>query len=355
MARNVATRKLKLSKVAIVMFLTILIWVYADLAVDDTLSVTNVPISIARSGDAELWATFKNEDGPPLASVAIEQIVLKGPSSRIAEIKRGLNNNVLKLAFSLNPEMENMTTAGSKTLDVLDFVRKREQIRALGGVTVEFCEPNTFTVDVVKLLMRELDIQSVDENGRPLEFESITPSEISMYVPEDWGQDQKAEVVLTIREIDLARSKPISKKPYVVLEDNQLRQSAKSVEVKLLPEEDKLEPQTITRVGVAYAFSANTQGKYKVQMEQEDDTELRREISEIKISATPEAFAAYMAQPFQVTLEIEDNDPIGTEITKSLKYNLPEEYVKKGEIKLDPEHETVEAKFKLVPLSSAEK
>ena len=176
MARNMMPRKIKFSKIAIVMFLTVLIWVYADLATDDTHLVPNVPVRIAGSGDSELWATFKNEDGSPVSSIVIKHIVLKGPTSRIAEVKRDLDNNLLKLAFSLDPERQDMTTAGSRKLDMLDFVREREQIRGLGGVTVESCEPNEVTIDVVKLRKRDLDIRSVDENGRPLEAESINPS-----------------------------------------------------------------------------------------------------------------------------------------------------------------------------------
>ncbi len=351
MARNVTTRKLKFSKIAIVMFLTVLIWVYADLAVDDTLPVTNVPISIARTGDTELWVTFKNEDGPPLASTVIEHIVLKGPSSRIAEVRRGLNNNLLNLAFSLNPEMHNMANAGSYSLNVLDFIRESEQIRALGGLTVESCEPNTLTVNVVKLVRRELGIQAFDENGRVLEFENITPSKINMFVPQDWGQDRPAEVTLTPSEIKKARSRAVSKRPYIVLADNQKRVSDETVNVKLVPEEEELESFTISRVGVGYAFSAVTQGKYEVQVEPSDEAELR---SEIKIRATPEAFAAYRNQPYQVTIEIQDNDADGDEVKRKLKYNLPKEYVRKGEIKLDPGYEPVEATFKLVPVPSAE-
>jgi hypothetical protein len=352
MARNVMPRKIKFSKIAIVMFLTILIWVYADLATDDTHLVPDVPVSIAKSGDSELWATFKNEGGSVVSSIAIKQIVLKGPTSRIAEVKRDLDNNLLKLAFSLDPARQDMTTVGSYTLDMLDFVREREQIRGLGGVTVESCEPNKVTIEVVKLRKRDLDIQSVDESDKALEAESITPSKISMFVPEDWGQDKAAQVMLTPGEMQPARSKGVRKIPYIVLADGQKRQSDSYVQVKLLPEEDKLEPFTISRVVVGYCYSANTQGQYKAQVQPSDERELT---SEIKIRATPQAKTAYDTQSFQVMVEIEDNDRSGEEVKRPLKYNLPEEYVRKGEIKLDPEHEPVEAKFKLIPLPSAEK
>ena len=351
MARNVMPRKIKFSKIAIVMFLTVLIWVYADLALDDTHLVANVPISIAKSGDSQSWATFKNEDGSPVSSIAIKNIVLKGPTSRIAEVKRELDNDLLNLAFSLNPELQKMNTAGSHTLDVLDFLRKSEQIRGLGGLTVEFCEPNIVTVDVVRLARKELDIHSVDESGRTLEFESVTPSRVSMFVPEDWGQDKVAEIMLTPGEIEKARSMAISKRPYVLLADNQKRQSGNSVLVRLLPEEDELEPFTISRVGVGYSFSANTQGKFEVQ--QSDEAELRTR-SEIKIRATLAAKEAYEKRRFHVTLEIDDDDQNKAEVKRLLIYNLPEEYVREGEIKLAPEHEPVEARFKLIELASGD-
>lgn len=350
MVRNAMPRKIKYSKIAIVMFLTVLIWVYADLALDDTLLVPNVPISIARSGDTELWASFRDENSLPVSSANIEQIVLKGPTSRIAEAKRALDNNLLKLAFTLNPERQKMTAAGSYTLDVLDYVREREEIRGLSGLTVEACDPNTVTVDVVKLTRKAMDIQPVDESGRMLQSESITPSRINMFVPEDWGQNKVAEVMLTPGEISQARTTAIKLRPYVVLADGQKRQSENSVQVKLLPEEDELEQYAISRVRVGYTFSANTQGKFRVQV----SNEVELTSSEIKIRATQEAKDAYEKRPFQATLEIQDSDTSGDEVRRPLKYNLPEEYVRSGEIRLDPEHEAVEARFKLVPLPSAE-
>ena len=347
MARNVKQRQFKISKIAIVMFLTILIWVYSDLAVDDTLSVTNVPISIAKSTDAELWVAFKNEDGPPLSTVTIKQVVLKGPSSRIAEVKRQLSNNLLNLALSLNPEMQNMDTPGSYALNVLDFVRNSEQTRTLGGLTVEACEPSTLTVDVVKLVQRNLSIKSFDENKRIIESESITPSEITMYVPEDWGQDKVAEVMLTQAEINKARLSAITKSPYIELEDNQKRFSNGTVKVKLVPEEDELKTYQISRVTVGFCFSVNTQGKYKVETDMV--------IPQITIRATPEAKQAYEAEAYKAILEIRDGDEDAADwLTRGLKYNFPEIFVQNGEIKLDPEYEPVEAKFKLVPVPSAE-
>lgn len=346
MAQNVSPRKIKVSKIALVMFLTVLIWVYADLALDETHAVPSVPVTIAGSTDSELWATFRNEDGPPLSSINIGPIVLKGPASRIAEVKRNLDNGALRLSFSLNPETQNMTTAGSHSLDLLDFVRNHEQIRGLDGLTVESCEPNTITVDIVKLVKRELDIQAVDENDKILGLESISQSKVSMFVPEGWGQDRKAQVKLTPSEIVKARVSTISKRPYVVLSDNQERRSEETlVEVKLRPEEEQLETYTIARVTVGFCFSENTQGKFKVELGEVDP--------EIVIQATPAAKQAYELKKFKLILEIYDDDSPGTEIPREYKYNFPEEYVRNGEIKVDPAHRA-ETKFRLIPRLASE-
>lgn len=340
MAQNVNPRKIKLSKIAIVMFLTVLIWVYADLALDETHLVPNVPIIIAGNADSALWATFKDEDGSPLSTINIEHLVLKGPASTLATVKRDLNSGVLRLAFSLNPEAQNMTTAGSHSLDVLDFVRKQEQIRALGGLVVESCEPKTITVDVAKLVAKELDIQAFDESGRPLEAESISPPKVSMFVPGDWGQDRAARVKFTLSEVRKARAGVISKRPYVELADGQQRRSETPAQIKLRPEEEQLETYTITRATVGFCFSENTQGKFNVELGEEEP--------EIVIQATPAAKQAYeQGEKFKLILEIYDLDSPDTEISRAYKYNFPEEYVRSGQIKVDPARKA-QAIFKLI-------
>jgi hypothetical protein len=57
--------------------------------------------------------------------------------------------------------------------------------------------------------------------------------------------------------------------------------------------------------------------------------------------------------PYQVTLEIDDEDATATEpLRRNLIYNFPDEYLRKDEIKLNQQPAT--ARFKLMPLPSAE-
>lgn len=348
MVQSVMSRKIKYSKIAIVAFLTVLIWVWADLALDETHLVPNVSISIVRSGNPALWATFKRKDEPSTSSISIKQIVLKGPASKMAEVKRELSNGLLKLDFSLNPEYRGMTTAGSHTLPVLDFLKKSDEIKELTGLTVESCEPNTLTVNVEMLVETSLAVKCFDQGGRLQEFQSIVPEKVTMYVPEGWGRDQPARVALTPNEIKQARATAIEKKPYVDLADGQRRYSDNYVQVKIPPQEDQLETLKVGGVIVAFCFSPITQGKYRVLLENETEV-----MSDIDIKATQQAKDEYEDMRFQVRLEIYDGDADAPDwVSRVLKYDFPDEHVQKGEIKLaqDP----ITAKFKLIPLPSAD-
>jgi len=338
-------RKIKYSKIAIVIFLTVLIWVWADLALDETLPVPGATIIVAESSE-DLWVSFGGK-----ASTSIDNIVLKGPASKIADIKRDLNESSLKLKFNLNPQWQGITTAGSHTLNVLDFINKSDEMRDLSGLTAESCEPNTLTVDVVKLVERPLTVQCIDESGNPQKAESIVPATVNMLVPGDWGNDKLiAKVKLTRSEIEKARKEPIEKKPYVELAAEQSRESTTAVTIKLAPEEDPLTVQRIEDATISVAMSPTLSAKYYPVI-----TNLPAVLNSVAVKATPDAKRAYEGQPLpQMTLYIFDSDTEkGQEIQrKKVNYNFPLEYVRTGTIELSGEPATAE--FKLIPWPSAE-
>jgi hypothetical protein len=338
-------KKIKYSKIAIVIFLTVLIWVWADLALDETVSVPGATIIIAESS-ADLWVSFGTK-----ASISIDNIVLKGPASKIADIKRELNDGSLKLKFSLYPEWQGITTAGPYTLNVLDFIKKSEEMRELSGLTAETCEPNTLTVDAVKLVVRPLTVQCIDESGNSQKTESIVPSTVDMLAPGDWGNDKLiAKIRLTRSEIEQARKEPIKKNPYVELAAEQIRGSTKTVMIKLAPEEDPLSAKRIEDATISIAMSPNLLAKYYAEI-----TNLPNVLNPIAVRATIDAQRAYEGQQLpQMTLYIFDSDTEkGQESQrKQVQYNFPPEYVRTGTIVLD--QEPAIAEFKLIPRPSAE-
>ena len=54
-------KKINYGKVLVVASITVLIWVWADLALDEKLSVSNVNITIAKSSNPNFWVSFGNE------------------------------------------------------------------------------------------------------------------------------------------------------------------------------------------------------------------------------------------------------------------------------------------------------
>ena len=82
-------KKPKLGKISIVVFLTVLIWVWADLAQDEPMSLSSyVTIAVARPSDPTVWVSFEGPESVLLPSVTIDAIDLKGPASRVTEVER---------------------------------------------------------------------------------------------------------------------------------------------------------------------------------------------------------------------------------------------------------------------------
>jgi hypothetical protein len=332
--------KVKYSKIAVVIFITVLIWVWADLALDEKLSVSDVHLTIARSTNPAMWVSFTDQQEQ---SVTIESIVLKGSASRIADIKRKLNVGAVTFEFFLDAEQEGMVKAGDYTLELLSFLRKNDLIKQL-GLTVVSCQPDILTVRVVELVKKSLVVQCFDENKMSLGAES-EPPKIDVFVPESWGGEKLvAEVALTRKEIEQARVSAIEKTPYIKLAEGQRREATGAVKIKMPPAEEALKNYPITTATMGYTFSANLQGKYQAEI-----ANLNEIIGSIAIRATPKAKQVYEGMRYQVILEVYDEDVKSEEVRREVVYNFPPEFVSKGEIVLY--QPPVQARFKLVPFS----
>ncbi|MDH4238169.1 MAG: hypothetical protein OEW48_01265 [Phycisphaerae bacterium] len=336
-------RKPKYGKIVIVLFITILIWVWADLALDEELSVSNVTIRVVKS-NPQLWVSFDDA-----SSVTIEEIVLKGPLRKIADIRRKLEDERLEIDFDATKEKMNEPGEGYP-LSLLPFLQKDEQIKRL-GLKVESCKPETLSVKVIGLVSRPLDVKCVDEDRNPIGGATVDPVQVDMLVPEDWGPEKRiAEVLLTPREIEHARVSPIYERPYIRLAAGQTREAPKLVKITMPPEPDRLSDCTIKAPTLSIALSPTLQGKYYV-----DVNNLSEVLLPIVIKATPEAERAYKLQPLpKMTLYILDDDIEKREEVQQKKvvYNFPPEFVRKREIELKNPQQPAEAKFKLIPISS---
>ncbi len=329
-------QKVKFGKIAIVAFITVLIWVWADRALDEEFPVpSGAAITIART-EPSLWVSFGNR-----ASVPVTKIVLRGPVSKIADVRRGFNDGSLVLRLFLDPEQTGMTSPGGYPLDVLGFLRRSDQIRK-HGVTVESCEPRALTVNVVGLFKKQLRISCVDRDQNPIEGATITPAVVDMFVPEDWTGE--AKVQLGQREIEQARLTPVGKVPYIEL-GGQIREAAVTVEVATPPEGDRLEEYLVTAT-LGITISPAMQGRFTVEV-----TNLNEVMSPVAIRATPEAKVAYEMQPIPtMTLYILDDDKKTAEPQRrAVVYNFPPEFVRRKDIELK-NPQPVEARFRLIPI-----
>ncbi len=336
----VKLRKFKYKKIAVVVFLTVLIWVWADLALDDEQTFSGASITLGRSR-SNLWISLRGE-----SAVDINEIVLKGPVSKISEVKQIISNNPEKLKFNLDAEQHGFVSPGEYPLDVREFLRESIWIREL-GLMVESCEPEVVDVNVVELVQKELTVRCFDGENNPRRPESIEPEKILMFVPGIWsGERLIARVNLTRGDIEKARSEVIEKTPYIVLASGQPpRQATASVKIKMPPEGDLLKQYTIKNPKLGYCFSYNLQGKYRAEVEN------LREVLIITIRATPAAIQAYEENTqYHVTLDIIDSDEFEEGSNpRVVRYNFPREYVEKGDILLV--NEPVKAEFRLEQIS----
>jgi hypothetical protein len=331
-----------MKKVTLVVFITLLIWVWADRALDEELTGVASSISADPSANPNLWVSFDDNSSFHF------RITLSGPVSRIAEVKRKLRDRSLKFDFHFDPEKEKMEVPVDKyPLDLLGYLEKNVEIRKL-GLKIKSCEPGIVGVTVLKLIGKNLPVECLDENRLPLAgVESIDPPRVEILVPENRIDEQlKATVRLTSKQIEQARLGTISVRPYIEITPGNFEYSKDRVQIKLSAGQERLQDYGIPAT-IGFTLSENLFGKFKVELTD-------RGPSMVGIKATPEAKTAYENTSFKLLLFVEDGDTKATEpILRDLVYNFPREFVQKDEIRAT-QQQPPKVRFKLIPLSSAE-
>lgn len=334
-------RRLNFSKILVTVILTLLIWVWADLALDEETSISNARISVAKSINPALWVTF---DGQP--GVSLDKVVFKGSARKIADARQQINEGRFTPEFYFDPEHEKMTAPGEHAFNVVNFLKGADKVLRL-GLTVTSADPNRLTVRVVEMQKKQLAVRCFDENQNPLKAAGVEPAQVEAYVPaEREGAALEAKVVLARREIEQARLSAVEKTPFVELAPGQTREATTAVKVTLPKEQQRLAEYLITSVRLGFSLSQNLQGEYKVELINPEAA-----MGTVAIRATPEAKRAYDSVRYQVILEIDDSDrdSRGAEIRRDLLYALPREFVRKDEIMLN--QVPVQARFRITPIA----
>ncbi|UCE47615.1 MAG: hypothetical protein JSW47_18705 [Phycisphaerales bacterium] len=335
-------KKIKYSKITIVIFLTVLIWVWADLALDETLPEKSAVVVVDESvAPTKYWISFNQS---PSADI---KITLSGPHTAVTTVDMELRKGLKPLEFVFNAVQEQMDKPGTHSLKLLEFLRKDRELRRR-GLKVQSCDPNELSINVVELVTRPLAVECFDASGNPLKTQSIEPPKVDASVPVDSRLTAKIE--LTKAEIERARKAPIKKNPYVELAAEHRREST-AVMIKLAPEEDPLTVQRIEGATIGIDMSPTLLAKYYVEI-----TNLPTVLSSIAVRATDEAKETYENQQYpHMTLYIFDGDIKEGQkgLRRAVHYNFPQEFVRKDEIELSQEQPAM-AEFQIVPRPTAE-
>jgi len=335
--------QIKIKKIVVVIFLTILIWVWADLAQDKRKVISRVPITLAQSTDRSVLVSFLEDENTFTDHIFVESIVLKGPASAIATVDRREKAGTLDLELKLVPKDEGITEVGQKNWPLLSFIRQSPTIRGL-GLTVESCVPATVPVQVIALERKQVTLQCRDVEGGVITAAEIRPSSVEMFVPSDWeGEKLVATIPMSRTDLERAQKSEITKKAVIDIRGRK-RDALEDIHVKIR-EEERLKPAIIEQPKFGILLNSTILNNYRVVIR--DETVALRPIH---IRATDEARRAYQNMRYHVVLVIDNTnrDLQG----KTLEYRFPPEYVRKNEIVLHQSPQTVD--FELIPLESPE-
>ncbi len=339
-----------LKKLLVVISLTLLIWAWAYMSQEKSLSRPG-SLEVAPATDSDLLVTFSFKGSLPQTKIPLTTLNLKGAPSRLSELLKRYNlppasQNKERLDFYYDPQ-EQERAEGTYTLELLEYLQKSSKIQEL-ALTLESCAPPRVDVKIEPLVEKKLPIQCLDENGSLIKEAVITPAFANIYVRK--GYNALATVSLTRQQIETARQQqPVSVKPYVDMGiKGVIRESAEPVEV-ILQSETLRKPRAFqTPKPIGIFMSQEIQNTYKVTIL--NDEELRKTTT---IYATDEAFRAYESVAYPLYIVIKDSDVIDLpEIPpKTVQFNFPSEYIKSGHIRQDETKLPRSATIKIEPLN----
>jgi hypothetical protein len=331
----------RVNKILLVISITFLIWVWADLALEEKADGVAAVIQVKEMPSQDIWVTLDSK-----TSLEV-RMTISGPHARIAELKRQMRPGGEPLAFTFDARQLGFTQGGKRNIDLVQFLQSQEELKGR-GLSVTAVEPPTTEVTVLPLEPKTLRVKLLNNNGLEiLDYEKIEPDQVTMPVPGTWTGDKLvAYVQLGPTSEMAARQKPIERTPYIELAPGIRKDGDKNVLIKLRSEQP-LKPKTISPV-IGYTFSANLQGQYRVDINEED---LAKAMNGLSYSATDAAESAYKAMPYQLLLMVEEKDKAATGlVTRRLIYNFPLDSIEKDEIK--PLAPAPEVRFRLVPLTT---
>jgi hypothetical protein len=337
---------IKIGKLITVVLLTLLIWIGADLALEETYLVGRVQVAVGKSTDPSLWVSLVNLDGKLTSASQLDSVVLKGPSSKLQRVKQQQEEGTLDFRVVLAPEQWEQANPGRQMIALLDLLSQNPRIQQW-GLTVESCSPEALMVQVDRLESKRLKIRCIDHDNVTINGTVVEPDTVDMYVPADWGIDRQASIELTAAQIARARVGSVKGTPFVELADGQRQIASSEVTVRIPAEMERLKTYTITNVRAGILITETLLARYQLKVENPQDL-----YGSFEIRATEEAKQAYEDEKntrYQVILEV--NTESAELQDKELIYNFPQKYLRNNEI--EPTRPPAAIHFRLVPRAAS--
>jgi len=320
-------------KYGLVVFITLLVWVWANNAMEKSIDVT-ASITASQAIDSDILVTF---DKPMPLDMKIK---VKGSSSKITNLQTLIAAGQENLNFVYSPQNELKEESETIPLNTVEWLNQTVKMKGL-GLAVETGEPSTIQVSIEKLVKKELAIECFDEDGIAITPDSLNPSTANIFVKQGWVG--AARIVLTATEVENAQEDYVIKEPYVQLTGNNRRYGGR-VTVKLSSTE--LDPIPFQPRNISFAFSENLQGKYSVKLINESDF-----TGVTMFKAFPEAMDAYKNSAVHIIVPILDGQENQEgAISAEVIYNFPPEDFAAGKIRLAKP--PVKARFELIKITS---
>jgi hypothetical protein len=323
-----------IKKILAVIFLTLLIWAWAFLSLEDK-NTWVVTLKTAQAAASDYMVTYNNGQN----QIDNLRLTLKGTPDKISELNQLYRNEGLE--FFYDPKEFRHDVGGDFKLDLNEYFRQHPKLKQY-ALTLESCQPDKVEVQVEKLAPKLLVIQCIDENGAAIKHESIEPAQVEIPVRKEYTGS--AYVMLTAQQAERARRLPVAEKPYVEITPGKRNYAQNTVKITL-PATEPLKEQVIQPM-IGYIISPALIGKYKIELVNESELKTIR-----NIRATDKAFDAYKKQRYHILVEIRDGDEALSEIPpRPVFYNFPPEFIKDGQI--EAPNPPQQARIKLTPLSA---
>jgi len=301
----------------LIVILSCLIWVFAEQAVTQELTINEVEITLVTP--QELLAEFLDQEKNPTGEQSRKvSMIVEGPAVHIQLAKEGQLNKSIQ--FDLRSLAVDLQDTNSKDFQVkvLEYLDKRRLYlkNEESYLQVTESKPATIPVRLTRLVLKPLVVKVYDQNNAELIPESVECKNNKFYVFE--GHPPEIKVIL-----DYNQQLQAAKSVITVVGSVQLPKGSEKCEVLVkLADKGGFQPVVnINKPRIGILLSGKIQGEYKVIIEESSPFDLD---DPIKCRGDHDAIRKYEEQAVHLVLEIKESDIKELKGSRELIYYYPE-------------------------------